>query len=155
MKKNTLKSALATLAVSAVALSATAMTASAAGKAAGQEYPLNGLDPSKAATKPTLSLTQETIKLSEAKANPTRTIELKVSGADRKYAPTGLHIQFDSRLKAVKDEDGFIAAIGAAGQRLSQEQQPDGDNGFFVATAASTDAGRDGVLWTFQLTGLH
>ncbi len=151
MKKNTLKRAFAALAVSAVAASASAVSAIAAGPAAGQEYNLNGLDPSKAATKPTLSLTQEKISLEEAKANPTRTIELTVSGAAGKYAPTGLHIDYDERLKIVED-GGFYADLGPAGKRLSQEQQGDGTHGFFVATAASSDAGQDGVLWTFQLT---
>ena len=151
MKKNTLKRAFAALAVSAVAASASAVSAIAAGPAAGQEYNLNGLDPSKAATKPTISITQEKISLSEAKANPVRTMEITVSGADRKYAPTGLHIQYDERLTGVKDEDGDYATLGAAGSKLSQEQQADGTHGFFVATAASTDIGKDGVLWTFKL----
>ncbi len=154
MKKNTLKSAFAALAVSAVALSGSAMTAFA-GPAAGQAYNAGNLDPSKSAIKPTLTVSKETIKLDEAKANPTRDVTITVKGAADKYAPTGLHIQFDSRLKVVTKTVGgkvIYAKLGEAGEYLSQEQQGDGDNGFFVATAASEDVGQDGVLWKFQLT---
>lgn len=126
-------------------------TVFAAGKAAGMEYPLNGLDPDKAATKPTLSLTQETITLVEAKANPTRKIVLSVSGADKKYARTGLHIEFDSRLKLMKDEDGYSATPSEDNKRLSRDVMDDGYHGCFVMSSASTDAGRDGALWEFQV----
>ncbi len=122
-------------------------TVFAAGKAAGMEYPLNGLDPDKAATKPTLSLTQETITLVEANANPTRKIVLSVSGADKKYARTGLHIEFDSRLTLMKDS----ATPSEDNYRLSRDVMDDGYHGCFVMSSASTDVGRDGALWEFQV----
>ena len=126
-----------------------------AGPAAGWEYDLKGLNPDNATVKPTLTISNETISLAEAKANPTRDVTITVKGAADKYASTGLHIQYDSRLTVVtKSVAGktIYANLGNAGEYLFQEQQGYGDNGFFLATAASDDVGQDGILWKFQLT---
>ncbi|MBO4524431.1 MAG: NPXTG-anchored protein [Ruminococcus sp.] len=147
MKKNAFKSVIAALAVSAVAVSSTAMVAFA-GKAAGQEYDLAGLDPNNATVKPTITIETKEVEVSDA--GSTVTLNLSVEGAAGKYAPTGLHVQFDSRLKLVQ-RDGEYAEKGDAGKKLSYTEEKDGDNGFFVTTSADKDSGNDGVLWTFDL----
>ena len=146
MKKNALKSVFAALAVSAVTVSATAMTA-LAGSATGDTYDTSKYDPTKATVKPTISLTQKTIKLDEI-GTPV-TIQLSVKDAEGKYAPTGFHIDYDSRLTLVK-RDGDFAEKMTAGKKLNSDQIGNGDHGFFVTTSASDDSGRDGVLWEFD-----
>ena len=146
MKKNAFKSVVAALAVSAVAVSASAMTAFA-GKATGDTYDTSTYDPSKATTKPTVSLSQLEISLEEAKSPVT--IELSVKNAEGKYAPTGFHIDYDSRLTLV-ERDGDIAEKMAAGKKLNADMTPNGDHGLFVTTGASENSGRDGVLWAFD-----
>ena len=148
MKKNAFKSVIAALAVSAVAVSSTAMVAFA-GKAAGQDYDLAGLDPNNATVKPTLTIEKKTVEAATAPGS-TVTLKLTVEGAAGKYAPTGLHVQFDSRLKLVQRDDEY-AEKGDAGKKLSYTEEKDGDNGFFVTTSADKDSGNDGVLWTFDL----
>ena len=148
MKKNTLKSVVSALAVSAVALSASAMTVFA-GAAGGQKYDLGDLDLSKATVKPTLTLSSEKLDYDAAKG-ATVTITLTVGGADKKYAATGLHVNYDSRLKLVPNEDDELATKGPAGSGLGAEIQPDGTHGIFMATDASGDKGKNGVLWSFD-----
>ena len=148
MKKNTLKSVVSALAVSAVALSASAMTVFA-GAAGGQKYDLGDLDLSKATVKPTLTLSSEKLDYDAAKG-ATVTITLTVGGADKKYAATGLHVNYDSRLKLIPNEDDELATKGPAGSGLGAEIQPDGTHGIFMATDASGDKGKNCVLCSFD-----
>ncbi|MBQ6252978.1 MAG: hypothetical protein IJK57_15040, partial [Ruminococcus sp.] len=143
MKKNIFKSAFAALAVSALAVSASAVSAFA-GPAAGQAYDPGTLDVASSTVKPTLTLDQKTIDIAEI-GTPV-TINLTVAGAEGKYAPTGLHIQYDSRLTLVK-RDGEFAEKGAAGKQLGYTEEYDTANSFFVTTMADDNKGRDGVLW--------
>ncbi|MBR3665723.1 MAG: NPXTG-anchored protein [Ruminococcus sp.] len=143
MKKNIFKSAIAALAVSALAVSASAVSAFA-GPAAGQAYDPGSLDVNSSTVKPTLTLDQKSIDIS-AIGTPV-TINLTVAGAEGKYAPTGLHIQYDSRLTLVK-RDGEFAEKGAAGKQLGYTEEYDTANSFFVTTMADDNKGRDGVLW--------
>ncbi|HOH86424.1 hypothetical protein, partial [Ruminococcus sp.] len=141
-----MKSALAALAVSALALSATGMSA-VAGRAQGYT---TDKDYNSSEVKPTISLTQKTLKLSEAKANPKQTITLSVAGAAGKYAPTGIHVDYDSRLKLVLNEDGDPATLQQGALKIS-ECVTDGTNGLFLTTGAKSDAGKNGALWTFDV----
>ncbi len=121
--------------------------------AVGQEYDLKGLNPDDAVVRPTLTISSETLDYDVARNNRVRDVTLTVSGAANKYAPTGLHIKVDSRLRVVTQTVGgktIYAKLGDAGEYLSQEQWGY-DNGFFVATAASEDVGQNGVLWKFQV----
>lgn len=126
------------------------------GRATGDTYILDdGIDPDSAKIKPILALSRIELPLNEARANPERIIELSVSGAEGKYGPTGLHIEFDERLK-LKKLDGEYAEKGPALKRIgagvSQEDMLD-ENGephcVFVITGGSENKGRDGVMWTF------
>ena len=127
-----------------------------AGRAAGDTYLLiDGIDPERSAIKPTLALSRIEIPLNAAKAEPERMIELSVSGAEGKYGPTGIHVEFDERLK-LKQIDGDYAEKGPALKRMGagyiQEDQVD-ENGdphcVFVITGGSENKGKDGVMWTF------
>ncbi|MBQ6169476.1 MAG: hypothetical protein IJK30_05925, partial [Ruminococcus sp.] len=149
MKKNIFKSAFAALAVSALAVSASAVSAFA-GPAAGQAYDPGSLDVNSSTVKPTLSLSRITLKAEEA-PNSIQTINLTVAGAEDKYCATGLHIQYDSRLKLIPDEDNQLATKGRAGRLLGGIAQADTENSFFVTTDGDDNKGKNDVLWTFQL----
>ena len=136
-----------------MAVCSAGITASA-GPAAGQPYPLKGLNPEESTVKPTLIISSETLDYDEALGNRVRNVTLTVRGAHHQYAPTGLHIQVDPRLKIITNVISGktrYAQLGDAGEFLSWEQKGDGDNGFYVATAAAQDVGQDGVLWRFQV----
>ncbi len=148
MKKNAFKSAIAALAVSAVALTGSAMTAFA-GSATGDKYDTSKYDPTKSEIKPTVSLSQKQVNISDI-ATPV-TMQLTVKDAEGKYAPTGFHVDYDSKLTLV-ERDGDIAELGDAGKKLkSKDMTKNGDHGFFVTTGSPENTGRDGVLWEFDL----
>ncbi|MBO7473758.1 MAG: hypothetical protein J6U00_07110 [Ruminococcus sp.] len=129
-----------------------------AGRAAGDPYKLeSGLDPENSKIKPILSLSQIELPLNKAKEEPEQSIELTVTGAEGKYASTGLHVKFDDRLEILKD-DGDYATSGPALKRIGMiDSSPDWldennvPHGVFVMTGASSNKGRDGVMWTFLL----
>ena len=148
MKKNAFKSAIAALAVSAVALTGSAMTAFA-GSATGDKYDTSKYDPTKSEIKPTVSLSQKQVNIKDI-ATPV-TMQLSVKDAEGKYAPTGFHVDYDSKLTLV-ERDGDIAELGDAGKKLkSKDMTKNGDHGFFVTTGSPENTGRDGVLWEFDL----
>uniref|UniRef100_UPI00018A86C7 ScaE cell-surface anchored scaffoldin protein n=1 Tax=Ruminococcus flavefaciens TaxID=1265 RepID=UPI00018A86C7 len=123
----------------------------AMGPAAGQAYDAGNLDVASSPVKPTLSITKKTLTAAEA-PNAKVTMELSVEGAADKYAATGLHIQFDPKLKLIPDEDGALATAGRAARLLElKKAEADTDNSFFTATGSSTNNGKDGVLWSFVL----
>ena len=144
MKKNMMKSAFAALALSAVAVSATSVSAFAV-----TGYTSNGTG-ANSEVKPTVTISHETISLDEAKANPKRTVKISVSGAAGKYAPTGLHIDYDQRLTLKNNDDGDPATLQQSALKIS-ECVTDGTHGLFLTTGAKSDAGKDGDLWTFDV----
>ena len=123
----------------------------AADKAVGDEYQLNGIDPYDSPVKPVLSLSRIELTLEEAMESPTQTVELRVKGADRKYAPTALHINYDERLTIVM-EDGYYADRGKAIDKLDDVQYPSGPHSFGLVTAGAGNFGRDGLMWSFRFT---
>ncbi len=155
MKKNQMIAAIITAVMTITSATATAITAFA-GSAAGttgpySEYDLNGLDPSTAETKPTMSLRRIELPINVAQNNPVQTIELTVSGAKLKYASTGIHVSYDNRLDVVPDEFGSYADTGRAGSKLGKNVRKGIQNDLFLATMCGENYGIDGVLWTFQL----
>ena len=115
-----------------------------AGSAQGAPDIINGLKPEHSTIKPTLSLSQV-----QASAGSVASVELSVSGAEGKYAPTSLHIKYDNRLELVT-RDGELAEIGPAGRKLSYDQEVVGDDMILLETFADKNVGRDGVLWTMD-----
>lgn len=108
-----------------------------------------------AINKPHLTMDKIVLTQSEA-AGKTITVNLNVSGADLAYAPTGLHIYWDSRLTLANDSHGrpmvkrgsALAELGG----LSKEdfsETANGMDGYFVCTAGSDNSGADGVMWSF------
>ena len=91
--------------------------------------------------KPTISLSQI-----QGTAGSVVSVELSVSGAEKKYSNTSFHIQYDTRLKLV-ERDYEYAEKGDAGKKLSYTQERVGENEILLTTDASADVGRDGVLW--------
>ncbi len=164
MNKNSLKKAMSALAVAAVAASASSVAALAADYPNGQEgYGKAGdtLSDGTAAAKPVLSLNvdgkdNEAVYDNAADiAGKTITCTLDVSGANKLYASTGLHVFYDSRLKLVPDEDDSLAVAGSAIDKLMADvptadpTAPEGFSGVFLATAGKQDLGKDGTMWTF------
>ena len=89
-----------TFCIAAVMLLAPSVSKVYAGPAAGDTYLLEYdkdenthvvLNPDKATVKPSLSLTKLQVPVNQVKW--TYTIELTVSGAEKKYAPTGIHVR--------------------------------------------------------------
>ncbi|WP_455529034.1 dockerin type I domain-containing protein [Ruminococcus sp.] len=136
-----------------------------AGPAAGDTYVLEydkdeethvSLNPDKATVKPTLSLTKLQVPVNQAKW--TYTIELTVSGAEKKYAPTGIHVRFDDRLQLQLAEEEDYAEPGPAASKLGHKQCPDyidengTPHGLFLSTSCGNgNNGKDGVFWEFTI----
>ena len=154
-----------TFCIAATMLLAPSVSKVYAGPAAGDTYVLEydkkdgthvSLNPNKANTKPTLSLTQLQVPINQIKW--TYTIELTVSGAEMKYAPTGIHVRFDDRLQLqVIDEEDY-ADYGSAASKLGHKQRPDyidengTPHGLFLSTSCGNgNNGKDGVLWFFKV----
>ena len=149
MMKRLLKKSVIMLLISGLLLLNCITDTALAGAAGGQTYDIGNLDLSKATVKPTLTISRHTIDLSSA-AGATVTVTLSVGGADKKYAPTGIHISYDSRLSLIPNGYNELATKGPAGSSLGAEIQPDGSHGIFMATDASGNMGKDGVLWSFD-----
>ncbi len=91
-------------------------------------------------------------------AGKTITCSLDVSGANKEYLSTGIHVYYDSRLEIVPNKSGKPATSGAAIEKLSlgtpmiDLTAPEGMSGFFTSTAGITGReAEDGTMWTFQL----
>lgn len=160
MKKNSLRSAVAALAVAAVSVTAASMNAFAAPQAASLGYTDDQIAAS--ASKPYVTLTKKVMTLDEVKANNNQvTVELSVSEeASKKYASTGFHVHYDSRLEvALNDFTGALAVTpGAALEYISPGGPKDdptaadqGMKGFFVCSAGDNNFGAGGVMWNAQM----
>ncbi len=159
--KNSLKRAFSLVALGAVAVSAASMNAFAESEdarfSADGKFSAAEIDASE--VKPTITVTQEVISLEEAKATPSRHIQVSVTGANAKYAATGFHIYYDKRLDVELDPFGGPAAETGAGAKYLTTKTPDADptaadfdmKGFFVCSAADANKGLDGVVWEFNL----
>ena len=109
-----------------------------------------------AINKPKLTMDKVVLKKSEA-AGKEVTVNLSVSGADRAYASTGLHVYWDSRLKLKTEANNFpMIERGSAINYLScgfPTHDPTaaerGMDGYFLVTAGSNNYGLDGVMWSF------
>ncbi len=108
--------------------------------------------------KPTIAIESKILTAEEAKGNEYIEIPVIVSGAQYKYASTGLHIYYDSRLETVKNTLGFPdVEKGSAIERLSlapPEEDPSaaemGMKGLFLVTAGDKTTGADGTMWTLK-----
>ena len=172
MKTNSLKKAFSALALAAVAVSATSVSAYADSykydAASGGAYSdkLTADQINAAEVKAKITATKEVITLDEAKANPTRTIEINIaSGQDKAYyASTGIHYYVDSRLTIVTNRVGAPAGTrGDATEYLdavsfdpddpsiNNPNDPDMQKGIFISSAAKDDFGFDGLMYSFQV----
>ena len=111
----------------------------------GPEYSGGG-DADAATVRPSISLSQEKITLSEAMNNVT--IYLTISGADYKYCSTGFYIKYDSNLTLIPNVDDQPAELEEAGSRISGNASKIGDNGLFLGTTGTQNKGMDGNLWS-------
>lgn len=149
MKKFLKRFLAATAAMSIMLVSSTA-NIFAAGKPRGDEYELNGLDPSNAKNKPTITISKEVISNNEAKTNPKRRVTVSIKNADSAYANAGFTIRFDERLTLVKHKD-FIAFAEDAWEYCQPVFVPDTEHGFRVILASSENCGQDGIMFSFDL----
>ena len=108
-----------------------------------------------AINKPKLTMDKVVLKKSDA-AGKEVTVNLSVSGAERAYASTGLHVYWDSRLKLkTKSNNRPMIEKGYAIQDLGSLCKHDpgaadrGMDGYFLTTAGSDNDGLDGVMWSF------
>ena len=153
---------ISSLTAAVIAFSSVPMAASAADYPDGQKTDLTNYGTAADATvKPVLTISvdgkgNEVVYNDAADiAGKTVTCSLDVSGAAGKYASTGLHVFFDSRLELVPNSEGAVATKGAAIEHIkfsmpkADPTAPEGFSGFFVATAGEDDDGQDGTMWTF------
>ncbi len=154
-----------TFCIAAVMLLAPSVSKVYAGPAAGDTYLLEYdkdenthvvLNPNKAAVKPTLSLTKLEVPVNQIKWE--YKIELTVSGAEKKYAPTGIHVRFDDRLQLQLADEEDYADPGPAASKLGHKQCPDyidengTPHGLFLSTSCGNgNNGKDGVFWEFTI----
>ena len=159
MKKNSFKRAFSALAIAAVAASASSMAAFA-DEANG--YDQTEIDAS--ATKPTVFIsvdgTQGGKVFDTSVAGQTVEVTVNVTGANQKFASTGFHIYYDSRLDIPKnpiglpdiESGGALKYISPGTPQIDPTAADQGMEGFFVASAGSGNNGVDGILWTFKVT---
>ena len=111
-----------------------------------------------AVNKPKLTMDKIVVTKSEIDNNKEVTVNLSVSGANRAYASTGIHVYWDSRLRLAEDSDVNFPMIdrGNAIKHLAcglPTKDPtaaqQGMDGYFMATAGSGNYGLDGVMWSF------
>ncbi|MBP3309530.1 MAG: hypothetical protein J6L05_01785, partial [Ruminococcus sp.] len=100
--------------------------------------------------KPEITVDTIELELDDAKASPIQRVNISISNAEYKYASTGIHVYWDSRLTVVPDSRGNYATPGSAIRRSSCIIWPN-ENGFFAATAHAGDYGRDGIMYSFDL----
>ena len=133
MRKNTLKSIFAALAVTSVAVSATAMSSSASFLGDNEEVAYNGAETFKAniadvapeavddakyaawlegdsAIKPALTI--DTIEVYEDEIDKPVTVNFTMANADKKYSSFSWHVNFDNRLTLTDTTNG--AKVGPA-----------------------------------------
>ena len=98
--------------------------------------------------KPTLTIANY-----EAKAGDTVTVsvELNSNSAEAFFASTGMHFNFDSRLKLVPNEDAEVATLGSATSKLGYALVENG-SGFVITTAGDRNKGKNGTFLTFDVT---
>lgn len=148
--KKFLKRFLAAAAATAITLVSSTANIFAAGKPKGDEYELNGLDPSIAKNKPVISISQENLPNYERKNNPIRTVTVSIKGADNAYANVGFTVKFDERLTLVQ-KAGRIALAGPAWEYGQPIFVPDTEHGFRAILTSSGNTGQDGVMFKFQV----
>lgn len=108
--------------------------------------------------KPKITVGSKVLTIEEAKANSYVEIPINVSGANYKYASTGLHIYYDSRLEIARNSIGLLDiekgdAIRNLGTAVPQEDPSAaemGMNGVFLTTASDKTLGEDGTMWTIN-----
>ena len=149
--KKFLKSIVAVTAAASMLLASTAAQVFAAGKPMGDEYELDGLDPSKAKNKPTIIISQEVLPNKEAKANPERRVTVRIKGADSAYANVGFTIRVDDRLTLLSTKTGSPAMAADAWEYCQPIFVPDTDHGFRAIVASSDNVGQDGVMFSFNV----
>lgn len=96
--------------------------------------------------KPIFKLSRTEVYLSEAQ-NRKEQVTITVEGADKLYSETLLYVYFDSRLKIGE------AKAGQAIDQLTSEQALGDTKDFIVlTTGGAADAGKDGLMWTVDVT---
>lgn len=160
MKKNSLRSAVAALAVAAVGVTAASMNAFAAPEAASLGFSDEQIAASE--SKPYVTLTQKVLTLDEVKQNGYKvTVSMSVTDdSSRKYAATGFHVHYDPRLEVAVND--FTQALditpGPALQYISPSGPVDdptadeqGMKGFFVCSSGNANNGAGGVMWNANM----
>ena len=109
--------------------------------------------------KPVMTVTKELLQPDSELSSRKMTISVYVNGADKKYASTGIHLFYDSRLTPERSTRGkIIVNAGEAAEYLNMLFDEDntriseGMNGIFVATSEKENLGKDGEFFSFNVT---
>lgn len=170
MKKIYLKKVCSAVALSAVAASMASMTSFAAvsnvNNLNAQDYmdgAMGGFTQEEidaSAITPTVEISKEIISIDEAKATPTREVTISYSGADQKYASSGLHLYYDSRLTLGTTVVGTpnvkagpaLDFLSLGTPKLDPTAADQGMSGVFVCSSGDADYGLDGLAYTLTFT---
>ncbi len=76
-------------------------------------------------------------------------VSVSVTGAANQWSASGLHIGYDTRLTLVEVDDEYVEK-GPATKKLSLFENFRQTGVLFVSTAASSDVGGDGVMYTLH-----
>ena len=108
--------------------------------------------------KPVMTVTKELLQPDGNISSRRMTVSVCVSGADGKYASTGIHLFYDSRLAAERDSKGnIIINKGEAAEELNMlfgadnTKKSEGMEGIFAATSANANNGMDGEFFSFDV----
>ncbi len=136
--------------VSAVLACLTTFSTVSATAFAGEIYTFTDEEIDSAPVKPVITIDSKLISTKELKESDNQVeISVNVSGADMKYASTGLHICYDNRLTIAEKSSGY--AIDYLNMTISSEYTPSyeyGMNEIFLATSGNKCSGMDGTMWT-------
>lgn len=160
MKKNSLRSAVAALAVAAVGVTAASMNAFAAPEAASLGFSDEQIAASE--SRPYVTLTKKVLTLDEVKQNGYKvTVSMSVSEeASKKYAATGFHVHYDPRLQVAIDDftedlditpGPALARISPSGPVDDPTAEDQGMKGFFVCSSGNANYGAGGVMWNANM----
>lgn len=135
--------------VSAVLACLTTFSIISANAFAGEIYTFTDEEIDSAPVKPVITIDSKLLSTEELKVNDNQVeISVNVSGADMKYASTGIHIRYDNRLTIAEKSSGYaIKYLNTISSEYTLSYEY-GMNEIFLATSGRACTGMDGTMWT-------
>ena len=117
----------------------------------------NAPDFSESAIKPTISVEQKIIKYNDSVPGSTQKVEISISGADKAYVATSIHILFDNRLIVANPYKPLERGNAISSDKIDYKSQLnyryESDNikgELWAYTVGDDNYGKDGVMYTAE-----